>query len=722
MKRADFWGENESLPIKHWPDDAAQSGQTIVHPAAATGKNVVMIAVDDMNAFATMKSLYGGTLSTPNIDRLMAMGTTFENAFATTALCNPSRTSILSGQLPPTSKVFSNAETWFSKVDPNDTVFAPFKNAGYFNAGVGKIFHQITPQIARELFSEYDFNTHSPRVTYPNDPFGIAPFTGDESTMTDDKSAAFAQQFIGNYTGTSPFFLSVGFHKPHTQWHVPQQYYDLYPKDQIVLPAHLNNDRADLPQWALDHFSTTLNSEVRAAGEWKDLLQAYFAAISYVDAQIGKVLDAIASSPYADNTAIVLWSDHGYHLGDKDYWHKFTLWDEAGRAPLIVADPGVTTPGSVVSHTVSMMDIYSTLLDIAGLSPSGHQDSQSLMPLLQNPDADWNEPAYTFMYGSWSVRTDHYRYIHYEDGSEELYDIRSDPHDFNNLASNPAYLSVKTHLLHTGTAYLADHGFIQGGLHEAAVDGTPGKDVIVSPDPDATLAGGAGNDTYFIWNTTQTIHELKGGGTDKAYVDLIEVKKWTMPDNVESVQTNGKSRPDLGLSKGVLIGNAQHNFMKAVGPIEVVLHGMGGSDTLVGSLGDRLAGGADADKIFMSGASTLVYSKASQSNSAAYDTVDGFNADSDKIQLATQITGVAAPVSGQLRSGHLDADLAALVTLGTNQAEIVKATSGNLAGRTFLVIDGDGHAGYTAGADYVIQLTNALHLGDLSAHNFTTGS
>src|SRR5581483_4155253 len=462
--------------------------------------------------------------------------TTFENAFATTAVCNPSRTSILTGQLPTTTKVFANYQLWSDKVSPSDTVFAAFHDAGYYNACVGKVLHKVTPDVAAQLFDNYQ---NPPSLNYrpKGDPFGIAPYPGSESDLPDYVSAAYAQTFLSGYSGSNPFFLSVGFHKPHGPWHVPQQYYDVYPKDQIVLPAHLNNDRADLPQWALDHFSTTFNDKVQAAGDWQALLQAYFAAISYVDAQIGKVLDAIASSPYADNTAIVLWSDHGYHLGDKDYWHKFTLWDEAGRAPLIVADPGVTTPGSVVSHTVSTMDIYSTLLDIAGLSPSGHQDSQSLMPLLQNPNADWNEPAYTFMYGSWSVRTDHYRYIHYEDGSEELYDIRSDPHDFNNLASNPAYLSVKTHLLHHGIAYLADHGFIQGGLHEAAVDGTPGKDVIVSPDPDATLAGGAGNDTYFIWNTTQTIHELKGGGTDKAFVDLIEVKKWTMPDNVKSVET-----------------------------------------------------------------------------------------------------------------------------------------------------------------------------------------
>lgn len=556
---------------------------------APGAKNVLMFSLDDMNAFVLMKDLYGSILQTPNLDRLMGMGTTFENAFAQTALCNPSRTSILSGQLPTTTGVVDNVQNWYANVDPSTTLFAAFKNAGYETAGGGKLFHNpgMPDAVVQQMFSDFFTAPATPGLSTKTG----TPYTGDPSLMTDTETASWAVNFLnshGSGTTTQPFMLSVGLESSHIPWSVPPEFYSLYNAKSIPLPPHMTGDLSDVPQFIQD----LMTPIVYSTGHWQNLMRDYFAALTYVDAQIGQVLDALDASGQTSNTAIVLWSDHGYQAGDKDNWGKFTLWDTAARAPLIMVDPGVTTPGTTVDHTVSLLDIFPTLLDMAGIPQQAGLQGHSLMPLLQDPTAEWNDAALTFMYGSWSIRTDDYRYIHYEDGSEELYDINADPNEYTNLANSEDYVSIKAALLDQGLGDLSTHGFLQG-TDDTAVSmfGTAGNDQMTSPSVDVVLKGGAGDDTYFLWTPTQVVRELADQGNDTVYVN----GSYKEPLYVETM------REEMFDSTGpavTLTGNIQDNTIYA-GSGAATLLGGDGNDTLIGFWGNDTINGGNGDDVLV---------------------------------------------------------------------------------------------------------------------------
>ena len=247
-----------------------------------------------------------------------------------------------------------------------------------------------------------------------------------------------------------PFFLALGFTKPHPPWIVPKKYFDLFPLDSIKLPPHIANDLDDLPpagkEWA--HTASWV-SVMDAGGEsaWKQVVQGYLASVAYIDAQVGMVLDALEKSPYKDNTIVVLLGDHGWHLGEKECFGKATLWEEATRAPLIWVAPGVTKPGSRCDATVEFLSIYPTLCDLAGLPKPDFLEGVSMRPLLANPQAEWTRPALsTFGFNNHSVRSAQYRYIRYANGDEELYDEKADPYEWTNLAANPELGPVKVDL------------------------------------------------------------------------------------------------------------------------------------------------------------------------------------------------------------------------------------------------------------------------------------
>lgn len=245
-----------------------------------------------------------------------------------------------------------------------------------------------------------------------------------------------------------PLFLAVGLHKPHMPWNVPRKYYDLHPLDSIVLPEAPPDDLNDIPPAGIrmarpdgDH------KEILESGRWKEAVQAYLAAISYADGQIGRLLDALEKSPDFENTIIVLWGDHGWHLGEKQHWRKFTLWEEATRAPLIWVVPGVTQPGTACGRTVDFQSIYPTLTDLAGIPTPKHVEGKSLRPLLKAPKSEWSEPAITtFGYQNHAVRTEGWRYIRYANGDEELYDEKADPKEWTNLAQRPEHAQKKAEL------------------------------------------------------------------------------------------------------------------------------------------------------------------------------------------------------------------------------------------------------------------------------------
>jgi arylsulfatase A-like enzyme len=245
-----------------------------------------------------------------------------------------------------------------------------------------------------------------------------------------------------------PFFLACGLHKPHMPWNVPRKYYDLHPAEKIVLPKVLDTDLDDVPPLGVkmarpdgDH------KAILDSGRWKEAVQGYLAACSFADAQVGRLLDALDQGPHKDSTIIVLWGDHGWHLGEKLHWRKFTLWEEATRAPLICVAPGVTKPGGACPRTVDFMSIYPTLCDLCGLAVPKQVEGKSLRPLLADPKAAWNQPAVTtYLLDNHAVRTERWRYIRYRDGTEELYDHDQDPQEWTNLAKDPKYDAVKKEL------------------------------------------------------------------------------------------------------------------------------------------------------------------------------------------------------------------------------------------------------------------------------------
>jgi arylsulfatase A-like enzyme len=268
-----------------------------------------------------------------------------------------------------------------------------------------------------------------------------------------------------------PFFLACGLHKPHMPWNVPRKYYDMFPLDQIILPKVLETDLDDIPPAGVKIAKPQGDHRlILESGRWKDAVQAYLAAIAFADAMVGRLIDALDNSPHKDNTIIVLWGDHGWHLGEKQHWRKFTLWEEATRAPLVFVAPGVTRPEGVCNRTVDFMGIYPTLCELCGLTVPPHVQGTSLKPLLIGPAAPWDRPALTtYMFNNHAVRSEHWRYIRYNDGSEELYDEDHDPMEWTNVASRPELASVKAEL----ARYLPRSNAPDAGPKDEAV--TPAK-------------------------------------------------------------------------------------------------------------------------------------------------------------------------------------------------------------------------------------------------------
>jgi iduronate 2-sulfatase len=246
-----------------------------------------------------------------------------------------------------------------------------------------------------------------------------------------------------------PFFMAVGFVRPHVPYTAPKEYFDLYDLDEIVMPKVPDDEMSDIPVMGKsiaygtiktgDHYAVVNLSDTY----WRELVLAYLACVSFVDDQLGKVLKALEDSKYADNTVIVLWSDHGQHMGEKKHWRKQSLWEESTQVPLFFSVPGQKTKGKVSKRVVSLLDVYPTLVELCGLPEADRLEGQSLGPLIRNPNKKWDKPVLsTWYYGNHAVRSERYRYIRYRDGGEELYDHRNDPGEFTNLAQNPEYAGV----------------------------------------------------------------------------------------------------------------------------------------------------------------------------------------------------------------------------------------------------------------------------------------
>ncbi len=426
------------------------------HPRGlATGKipdghpyNVLFIPVDDLNHWVGAMGRNKQVI-TPHLDQLAASGVLFSNAYCAAPACNPSRAALMTGLRPASTGIYANHQDWRPHISPELTLPSFFRSKGYEVLGGGKIYHGGFDRDA-----EFDFyfrggrNEANRNITERGQFGGIkwAQMNAGDDALNDYHVVSWAISELGK-SHDKPFFLGCGIFRPHMPWNVPQQYYDLYPLDKIALPPYRQDDLDDLPEagkkmaLALKDFDA-LQQTADPELEWKKAVRAYLACISYADAQIGRLLDALDKSPYKNNTIVVLWGDHGWHLNEKNHWRKFALWEEATRSPLMYRVPGVTKPGGVCYRTVDLMSVYPTLAELCGFRAPQHVEGRSIVPLLQNPKATWEHPALTTHgFQNHAVRSEGWRYIRYEDGSEELYDENKDPYEWNNLAGNTMFRS-----------------------------------------------------------------------------------------------------------------------------------------------------------------------------------------------------------------------------------------------------------------------------------------
>jgi arylsulfatase A-like enzyme len=433
----------------------AQTGGRQQRPRGATVKpNYLIIAIDDLNDW--IGSLGGHSqVKTPNIDRLAARGTLFTNAHTQAPLCNPSRASLLTGLRPSTTGVYALQPRLRQASTLKDAVTLPqyLKRHGYRTLGVGKIFHDNLSEsdLAREfdVWGEVEHYKNMPGrkfVTTP-DPIRLmdwGPFPEKDSDHDDWKVADWAIKQLKSDI-PRPFFLAVGLRLPHVPLYAPQKWFDLYPEDKLVLPPVKEGDRDDVPEfaWYLHwKLPEPRLSWLRANDQWRPMVRGYLATISFMDHQVGRLLDALESNGLAGNTVVVLWSDHGWHLGEKGISGKNTLWERSTRVPLIFAGPGVAG-GARCLRPVELLDLYPTLLELSWLPASAALEGHSLVPLLKNPGSKRVWPAITtHNRNNHSVRSERWRYIRYADGSEELYNEARDPHEWTNLARDPRYAKV----------------------------------------------------------------------------------------------------------------------------------------------------------------------------------------------------------------------------------------------------------------------------------------
>ncbi len=456
-----------------------------------TRPNVLFIAVDDLNDW--IGPLRGHPqVKTPHIDRLAKRGITFTNAHCAAPLCNPSRAAVFSGHQPFQTGVLANDEKAIRTARP-DLVLIPqhFQQAGYRTYATGKLLHQKgTGLCETEFYPEQRWSPFAPAATnytaeelpskgsanpqhrtvlkgrpvvlplnrMPSDraaaspggeSFDWGPLDVDDADMGDGQIADWAVQQIRNQPSASaqPWFLAVGFYRPHIPLFAPKKYFDLYAGLDIQLPVVKADDLDDLSatgrKWASDPVTAGSHASVIKHGQWKAAVTAYLACVSFIDAQVGKLLDALDASPAAANTVIVFWGDHGWHLGEKEHWGKWTGWQRSTHVPLIVAPAknatrGKSSLGATCAAPVGLIDLYPTLVDVCGLAPRPGLAGESLAPLLQDPTTTSDRHILTsFDAGNFAVTGPRWRYLRYADGNEELYDSLNDPHEWTNLAGRP---------------------------------------------------------------------------------------------------------------------------------------------------------------------------------------------------------------------------------------------------------------------------------------------
>ena len=471
---------------------AADSGEPLSgsHNKEKQPPNVLFISIDDMNHWISGMREYQDiydypAYKTPNIDKLLQRGMFFTSAHVPASSCKPSRVSTFTGRNVISHGVYRNPHEWLIspilKGRDDISLMQRFRKEGYWVAGGGKNFHGVheaswdeflgrtSPKLPpeedarrRELSnifskameemyqrrdaakgSKADREAAKVNGNKKDDAVVWGWIDAPDEAMPDSRMVDYIIKQL-NKKHDKPFYLGVGFHKPHMPWSVPKKYFDMYPLDEIPTPVVKEDDWDDLGNQGKSIAGGSTHEYMLKTDQWKKAIQGYLATCTYTDVQIGRLMEAFDKSPHKDNTIIVMWSDHGWHLGDKNHWKKFTLWEETTHVPMFIAAPGITKPGQKCDRVVGSIDLYPTLLELCGFAPNKTLDGNSLVPLLKNPKKEWNHPVLTtHSRGYNAIRTEKWRYIQYpKDGEEELYDRLNDPLEHHNLANNPDYTEV----------------------------------------------------------------------------------------------------------------------------------------------------------------------------------------------------------------------------------------------------------------------------------------
>ncbi len=430
---------------------------------AQSRPNVLFIALDDLNDW--IEPLGGHPQAkTPNLTRLADMGVLFSNAHCPAPACNPSRSAIFSGRSPHISGMYSNRQKMREIMPDAELLPKYFSRHGYWSGGSGKMLHYF---IDARSWDEYYPDKESEDPFPPHMPWGDRPkslprggpwqYVETDWHAFDVSDDAFGgDSKVADYVGAKlmeehdqPFFLACGIYRPHEPWFVPKKYFDLFPLEDVQLPpGYKSDDLDDLPEMGKTTGPNRYFDHIREQGQWRHGIQAYLASIAYADAMLGRVLDALDRSPHKDNTIVVMWSDHGWHLGEKQHWQKFTMWRAVTRIPfIVVVPPGVpglpegTRAGSVRAQPVNLLSLFPTLTELCGLPAKADNDGPSLVPLLKNPSASWPHVSVTYggKPGTIGLSDLGWRYIRYSNGDEELYNVDTDPFEWTNLAPKAAY-------------------------------------------------------------------------------------------------------------------------------------------------------------------------------------------------------------------------------------------------------------------------------------------
>ncbi len=424
---------------------------------AASPPDVLMFVVDDLNDWNSLLD-ESAPIRTPNLERLARSGMTFTRAYCISPACNPSRVATLTGLRPSSSGVYGNRSDWRQALPNRLTLMQRFRQAGYRVTGAGKVFHHHLDGAFHDAASFDEFQPMRPQL-YPPEKLNQAPQYGsrntdwgswpeDEADSIDVATANYCIRSIRERRSEQPQFLVCGLFKPHSPFFAPAAYHHAY--ESLSLPLRKEDDWNDLPPGAQSlmrgkkwFWKGMMALERKRPNSYLDFVRSYAACASFTDAQLGRVLDALESNPRWKNTIVVLWSDHGFHLGEKDHIEKFALWEKSNHIPFIISAPGVTAAGARCDVPVDLSVLYPTLLELAGMDADSLCDGESVMSLLGGEAEDRDRVALmTYQRGNHAVRSNRWRYIRYSDGSEELYDHERDPHEWTNLAGKDEWREV----------------------------------------------------------------------------------------------------------------------------------------------------------------------------------------------------------------------------------------------------------------------------------------